>query len=546
MESSTRKVVQHRRRRVSESSYFTMKLIGCLGYKAICSLQLSGFKTQSAFQLSSAKLLLTGTQLESFLVPSWVLARQPWVGKEFGNKRLYKSAPLQERKMVDRRRVHVKGGDGGDGCSSFRRSRHDRHGEADGGRGGRGGDVIFECSEEFWDFSHLQHNYNAKNGGMGSSKKRVGSRGPDKIVRVPMGTVIHLVSGEIPSLPEDSLESKNDHLQINESGSYVVHESENLQMEEVARNSPTISEKGEEISDKNLVQEHDEDEDVSGRSSTETESEKCSDSSGTEMEDDDTEDEESEQDSSKDDSLQVAQRFVAELVKYGETLTVACGGEGGRGNAAMARGRGSKKQLPSRAHEEGHSGTQAFLLLELKTIADVGFVGAPNAGKSTLLGAISRAKPKVGHYAFTTLRPNLGKLEFEDFLSITVADIPGLIKGAHRNVGLGHDFLRHIERTKVLAYVVDLAACVGDNKGFPPWVQYEDLKFELEMYQSGLSNRPSLIVATKLDEKGAVEALQELKSRLPSMQILPVCAVLEQGIHELKVALRELVTSEKY
>eukprot|EP00250_Pteridium_aquilinum_P007480 c17188_g1_i1 orf=264-1763(+) len=498
-----------------------MNLLGSLRNK----LQSSRLKLLPSPHLSSAKLL-TGILLEDSLNLSWILGRHPWFGVEYGDRRPYKSAPLQERNMIDRRRAHVKGGDGGDGCTSFRRSRHDRYGEADGGRGGRGGDVIFECSEEFWDFSHLQHHFNAKKGGNGSSKRRVGSRGDDKIVPVPRGTVIYLVSGQIPSLEESSLESTHGHLQMDESSPYVLHESE----EETAEKSVA----DEELSD--MVQEHDEDEDMSG---TEMEGAEFDDSSGIE----DSENDESVQASGA--GKDMVRKAVAELLKAGEKLIVAYGGEGGRGNAAMARGRGPKKQLPRREHETGHPGTQAFLVLELKTIADVGFVGAPNAGKSTLLGAISRAKPKVGHYAFTTLRPNLGKLEFEDYFAITVADIPGLIKGAHKNVGLGHDFLRHIERTKVLAYVVDLAAGVGDNKGSPPWVQYDYLKFELEMYQAGLSSKPSVIVATKLDEKGAVEVLQEMKSRITSVRILPVCALLEQGIHELRLALREIVTSEK-
>jgi Obg family GTPase CgtA len=237
----------------------------------------------------------------------------------------------------------------------------------------------------------------------------------------------------------------------------------------------------------------------------------------------------------------VTKYAVAEFVKPGQSLVMGTGGEGGRGNASIARGVGKNKSLPSFEHEGGLPGSEAVLVLELKTIADVGLVGAPNAGKSTLLGAISRAKPTVGHYAFTTLRPNIGKLEYDDHFALTVADIPGLIKGAHENRGLGHAFLRHIERTKALAYVVDLSA--GDKKKSPlPWDQLQELKFELEKYEAGLSARPALVVANKIDEPGTEQALAELRRRVgEEMPIFPVCAVLEEGVDELRLGLRMLV-----
>lgn len=206
----------------------------------------------------------------------------------------------------------------------------------------------------------------------------------------------------------------------------------------------------------------------------------------------------------------------------------------------------SNLQDPDSVHSSllaGAPGSETVLILELKSIADVSFVGMPNAGKSTLLGAISRAKPAIGDYAFTTLRPNLGNVNF-DYLSITVADIPGLIKGAHQNRGLGHAFLRHIERTKVLAYVVDLAAALNGRKGIPPWEQLKDLILELEYHQDGLSDRPSLIVANKIDEEGADEVYKELKRRVQGVPIFPVCAVLGEGIADLKDGLKMLVNAE--
>lgn len=252
---------------------------------------------------------------------------------------------------------------------------------------------------------------------------------------------------------------------------------------------------------------------------------------------------------------------VAELTEEGQQIIIARGGEGGLGNISVPKD--SRKPMTSKAGackdivsnlqdsdddnsslSAGSPGSEAVLILELKSIADVSFVGMPNAGKSTLLGVISRAKPTVGHYAFTTLRPNLGNLNYDD-ISITVADIPGLIKGAHENRGLGHAFLRHIERTKVLAYVVDLAAALDGRKGIPPWEQLRDLILELEYHQEGLSNRPSLVVANKIDEEGAEEVYQELQSRVQGVPIFPVCAVLEEGIPELKDGLRMLVNGEK-
>lgn len=235
---------------------------------------------------------------------------------------------------------------------------------------------------------------------------------------------------------------------------------------------------------------------------------------------------------------------VAEFVIPGQSLVMASGGEGGHGNVAIGRGVGRQKSLPSLEHESGNPGSEAILILELKTLADIGLVGAPNAGKSTLLGAISRARPAVGHYAFTTLRPNIGKIEYEDFFSLTVADIPGLIKDAHKNRGLGHAFLRHIERTKALAYVVDLSAGIGERKGSLPWDQLEELMYELDRYETGLSKRPALVVASKIDEPGTEMALEELRRRVgSSMPVFPVCAVLEEGIGELMTGLRKLVDS---
>jgi GTP-binding protein len=178
---------------------------------------------------------------------------------------------------------------------------------------------------------------------------------------------------------------------------------------------------------------------------------------------------------------------IADLDKPEVDFVVAKGGRGGRGNS---RFKSSVNQAPRRA-DPGEEGEERELELELKMIADAGLVGYPNAGKSTFLRAVSDAKPETAPYPFTTLYPYVGVVEFDDFSRLTIADIPGLIEGAHDNVGLGHDFLRHIERTKVLVYVLDAGAVDGRD----PIDDFRSLQKELELYCEGLSQRPSIVVA---------------------------------------------------
>jgi len=198
--------------------------------------------------------------------------------------------------------------------------------------------------------------------------------------------------------------------------------------------------------------------------------------------------------------------FIADLDDVGAQVVVARGGRGGRGNIHFAT---STNRAP-RYHELGKPGEERHLTLELKMIADAGLVGYPNAGKSTLLTAMSDARPKVAPYPFTTLNPVVGVVEYPDYKRLTLADIPGLIDGAHKNVGLGHAFLRHIERTSVLIYVLDTAGIDGRK----PWDDLAGLERELELYQPGLSKRPALIVANKMDMPGAQENFEELKKIL--------------------------------
>ncbi|XP_020575139.1 probable GTP-binding protein OBGM, mitochondrial [Phalaenopsis equestris] len=461
-------------------------------------------------------------------------------------KKKGKATPLQERRMVDRFRVWAKGGEGGNGCWSYRRSRTDRHGTPDGGNGGRGGDVYLECSATLWDFSNLQHHLNAKKGGNGISKNMIGTRGSDKVAHVPVGTVVHLVSGTLPTLVSNNSITSMDPWEIPVTYEDPLSPAEtNKQRFNKLKPSPLL---------KKVEDEH-----CNNCSYEKVSEELEKDQWWKDADNDDDEwwkadnkaEEAEEWHFEFDESVQYS---VAELTQPGQRILVARGGEGGLGNAALNKDVKHHRRLmklnassstQTLDDEElfslisGALGSDSVLILELKSIADVGLVGMPNAGKSTLLGAISRANPAVGDYAFTTLRPNIGRLNYDDFFSISVADIPGLVRGAHEDRGLGHAFLRHIERTKALAYVVDLA--VEGTKGVMPWEQLRDLVLELENHKVGLSRRPSIIVANKIDEKGAEEVYEELKIRVHGVSILPVCAVLGEGVEELKVGLRKLM-----
>ena len=230
--------------------------------------------------------------------------------------------------------------------------------------------------------------------------------------------------------------------------------------------------------------------------------------------------------------------LLTDLAEDGMTFVVARGGKGGRGNARFL----SNFNRAPRNAEPGEPGEEREVFLELKTIADAGLVGYPNAGKSTLLRAISSARPKVAAYPFTTLHPNVGVVEYPDFARLTVADIPGLIEGAHANVGLGHAFLKHIERTHLLVFVLDMAG----TDGRLPWDDLRHLREELELYMKGLSERPAIIAANKMDAPGAAENLELLRGELASevIDILPISA--QRGeLGELPGILRSKVEAIK-
>lgn len=218
---------------------------------------------------------------------------------------------------------------------------------------------------------------------------------------------------------------------------------------------------------------------------------------------------------------------VADLAHENARVLVARGGQGGRGNAHFAT---STNRAPRRA-EPGQPGESWKLRLQLKLLADVGLVGYPNAGKSTLISRVSAAKPKIADYPFTTLTPHLGVVRLSDDRSFVVADVPGLIEGAHRGQGLGHQFLRHVERTKVIVYVVDVSAASGRD----PADDLDVIRRELELFQADLVHRPQLVAANKVDSLDDPTRLERLADRAAALD-LPlhrISAVTGEGVPPL-------------
>ena len=201
----------------------------------------------------------------------------------------------------------------------------------------------------------------------------------------------------------------------------------------------------------------------------------------------------------------------------------------------------SSRNRAPRQYTEGQEGEEGHFLLELRTIADAGLVGYPNAGKSTLLRKISAARPKVAAYPFTTLHPIVGVIEFPGYRRATVADIPGLIEGAHRGLGLGHEFLQHIARCGVLVFVVDIAG----SEGRDPIEDLQNLRREIDLHDPKLSLRAWFVVANKMDLPGAKENLKALQERFPKLQILPTAATSGEGIDALKQELATRLTKDK-
>jgi GTP-binding protein len=218
---------------------------------------------------------------------------------------------------------------------------------------------------------------------------------------------------------------------------------------------------------------------------------------------------------------------LADLVTPGQRFIAAHGGRGGRGNAHF---KSPTKQAPRYA-QPGEAGETRWLSLELKLLADVGLMGLPNAGKSTLLACLSAARPKIASYPFTTLVPQLGIVRLRDERSCVVADIPGIIEGAHAGKGLGHQFLRHIERTRLLLHLVDMTASEEDD----PLLNFDTVNRELRAYASQLADRPQVVVATKMDVPSAKPAWERFQPELAALglRVIAISAMTGEGIGTL-------------
>ncbi|WP_368652195.1 GTPase ObgE [Ornithinibacillus sp. 4-3] len=225
---------------------------------------------------------------------------------------------------------------------------------------------------------------------------------------------------------------------------------------------------------------------------------------------------------------------IADLTNHGQQAVIAKGGRGGRGNTRFASARNPAPNLS----ENGEPGQEKNLKLELKILADVGLVGFPSVGKSTLLSVVSAARPKIADYHFTTLAPNLGVVETEDQRSFVMADLPGLIEGAHEGVGLGHQFLRHVERTRVIVHVIDISGLEGRD----PYEDYLSINEELKLYDEKMLERPQIIVLNKIDLPTAKENAESFKKKLPEdAMVYEISAFTREGLKQVLFAIADLL-----
>ncbi|KAJ2158101.1 GTPase of the mitochondrial inner membrane that associates with the large ribosomal subunit [Coemansia sp. RSA 552] len=389
------------------------------------------------------------------------------------------------RNFIDIMRCTAIGGFGGNGCVSFFRDSFVPRGPPNGGDGGGGGDVLLEVDENETSLSCVKQQLKARPGVNGKGSAMHGSRGRDLVVKVPKGTMVR----EVVENTEVSVAG----------GSGFLDDLER-QAEEADRARQA---------DKSTLFVHyprweDRNELRRVRLPPEYRAFKW--------------------------ELENPRALSLDLTEHGQRARIARGGMGGVGNPHFI----SPTERQPHYALRGLPGQQRRLELELKTIADVGLVGMPNAGKSTFLGAVSNAHPRVAPFPFTTLNPYIGTVDFRDAFQMTVADIPGLITGAHQNVGLGHSFLRHVERSRMLVFIVDLSRP-------EPWNDLLALQRELDLYRPGLSGRPSLVVANKADVGGRARANFERWQTMTSLPLVPASAKHRQNILKVTHTIRQIL-----
>ena len=387
--------------------------------------------------------------------------------------------------FVDEIRIRARAGHGGPGCVAFHREAFVPKGGPSGGNGGRGGSVILQADHDLNNLiaQYYQPRLIAEDGKPGLGKGMDGHAGKDLVVKVPCGTLVW----RLPDAPPPS--------ETGETGEADVESRPAFKASVSGR--PLIRHAGGEVAEEiDLAAEMP---DPAGR------------------------------------TMNPADKgeLVGDLTEHGRQLVLCKGGRGGLGNRNFAT---AARQTP-RFAQPGEPGGEGEYLLELRIMAEVGLVGYPNAGKSTLLTAISKARPRIAPYPFTTLHPQIGIVEYADWKRLTVCDVPGLIEGAHRNVGLGHAFLRHIERCKILVLLLDMAG----TDGRAPWDDYRQLLKELELYDPALLARPRLVVANKMDEAAAEKNLKQFKQKVKKTPLLPISAAFDQGIQGFKETIREAV-----
>ncbi len=391
--------------------------------------------------------------------------------------------------FVDEIKIFAQAGHGGKGCVALHREAYVAKGGPSGGNGGGGGSVILEADH---DLNNLINQFFkprliAQEGEPGMGKGMDGHAGRDLIIKVPCGTMVWRLPRKetIEPLPDEETEGPS-------------------------KPPPMILAAGERATLRS----------VGGERALEIDWT-----------------DEIEESSTVDKDVRPGEELVADLTTNGQRFVLCEGGRGGLGNRNFAT---SRRQTP-RFAQPGEPGDEGDFRFELRIIAEIGLVGYPNAGKSTLLAALSRARPKVAPYPFTTLHPQIGILEYEDHRRLTICDVPGLIEGAHMNVGLGHKFLRHIRRCKILVILLDMAGT--DNR--EPWDDYKNLLNELELYDPELLNRPRLVVANKMDEAVSESNLKKFKRRITKTPVISIAAAFDLGLPKFKQMMREAVEDEE-